>query len=98
MCLRFPIALLLVVYVLILVGLGGCQTTGPKGITIAPAAAERPYLRDFLRKDDVVCDEEPDGPTNTQKQTNQLVKDKIAWGRNCKTKSEATWTVIQQEP
>lgn len=98
MCLRFPIALLLVVYVLILTGLGGCQTTGPKGITIAPANVEWPHLRDSLRREDVVCDDEPDGPTNSQKQINQLTKDKVAWGRECKIKSEATWTVISQEP
>ncbi len=81
-----------------LLGLGGCQTTGKPSITIAPVNVERPHLRDYLRKDDVVCDDEPDGSTDTQKQTNQLVKDKLAWGRTCKSKSEATWAVIQKEP
>ena len=79
--------------------LGGCQTTGSKpSITIAPADVQRPHLRDVLREEDVVCSDEPDGPVGTQKQINQLAKDKIAWGRECKIKSEATWKVIQQEP
>lgn len=95
---RVAVATLGLVYVLIMLGLGGCQTTGPKGFTIAPAAAERPHLRDYLRKEDVVCDDEPDGPVNTQKQINQLTKDKLAWGRTCKAKSNTTWTVIQKEP
>ena len=78
--------------------LSGCSTTGSAAGHLAPVTVERPHLRDVVRKEDVTCGDEPAGDPVTQKQANQLVKDKLGWGRKCKRASDLGWSVISQEP
>ena len=81
-----------------LVLLGGCHPGMPQPSAAVPAV-KRPYLRDNVRREDLVCGDEPSGKTvgNNVREGGKYIVDLREWGRDCKRRGETGWSVIRNE-
>ena len=87
----------LVILLLPLVALGGCHPDGPHPDAAVPAV-KRPFLRDNVRREDLVCGDEPSGRTvATVRAAGEYIVDLREWGRDCKRRGETGWSVIRNE-
>ena len=79
--------------------LGGCDGRTPQPNLTAPPAVKRPFLRDAVRKEDVVCGEEPSGSDVDDRvdSAGEYIIGLRAWGRECKRKGETGWSLITGE-